>query len=434
MGVQENTLPSAPCGLEQDRAGTGPWRQVGPHLINVLLVEDDDVDGLLTKRHLERAFGERLSVTWAQTCREAQALLAPNHFDFAVVDYRLPDGSGVEVIKAARAQGWTAPLFLLTGHLQQEFDLEAMEAGASGCLIKGQTGVIELERTLRYALDQTFERERLQQQVRSLQLLNLELTLAKQEADRKTGGDDGESALSEQALNDQQQQFIAMVSHEFRTPLALIDVLMQRLERDKTEIAPDEIGEIAAKVRNRIAGLTELLASSYQASRSLDGEVELCARQVDLLALLTLVCDNHRAVSNHPVDLTIESLPDRALLDSVLIEHILNNLISNAEKYSPDGAPISVRAVHQDGEVRIHVKDQGLGIPPAEQSRVFEKYFRASTSRGLPGTGIGLWISNLFAVLHRGVITLESEEAVGSTFTLALPARLEDGRAISPAA
>ena len=99
------------------------------------------------------------------------------------------------------------------------------------------------------------------------------------------------------------------------------------------------------------------------------------------------------------------------------------NLVENAMKYSVDGGPVDVRLHDEPGRVRIEVTDQGLGIPPAEQERIFEKFYRldAEMSRGVGGSGLGLFISREIITQMGGVLSVQSVEGVGSTFTVTLP-------------
>ena len=112
--------------------------------------------------------------------------------------------------------------------------------------------------------------------------------------------------------------------------------------------------------------------------------------------------------------------------DESLLRQVLVNLVENALKYSVDGGQIDLRLHDEPGRVRIEVEDRGLGIPPVEQERIFEKFYRldAAMSRGVGGSGLGLFISREIVTQMEGSLSVRSVEGVGSTFTVTLPRHL----------
>jgi signal transduction histidine kinase len=108
--------------------------------------------------------------------------------------------------------------------------------------------------------------------------------------------------------------------------------------------------------------------------------------------------------------------------DASLLSQLFCNLLSNAVKYSPDGARIEIAAAQEDAQVRVSIKDHGIGIPQGELERVFERYYRGSNTSGIGGSGVGLSLVRSIVDLHKGSISLESTEGRGSCFTLRFPA------------
>lgn len=108
-------------------------------------------------------------------------------------------------------------------------------------------------------------------------------------------------------------------------------------------------------------------------------------------------------------------------MDSSLLRHIVNNLLSNALKYAPDDSPVTLTVRTEPEQIIFIVKDRGIGIPDADQGRLFETFHRAANAKGVPGTGLGLAIVKESVDQHRGTITIESQEGVGTTVTVALP-------------
>src|SRR5690606_34108655 len=119
----------------------------------------------------------------------------------------------------------------------------------------------------------------------------------------------------------------------------------------------------------------------------------------------------------------MENLPRAIEADTTLLEQAVQNLISNALKYSPPGSPVTVRAARVGSDIVIEVADQGVGVPADELDSLFRRFYRARTAEGIPGTGIGLSFAAQIMDLHRGRVEVNSVEGQGSTFTLRFPFR-----------
>jgi PAS domain S-box-containing protein len=229
----------------------------------------------------------------------------------------------------------------------------------------------------------------------------------------------------ERALEQLKSDFISTISHELRTPLAAIygaSMTLQRADIDLAAVRTDELLQVISTEAERLARtINEILWASRLESGTLQLSIESCdGRQLAESVVAA-------AKTHLPPSLTLEleaapSIP-RVAADPDKVRQVLTNLIDNAVKYSPDGGPIRV-AVEPDGRyVRFVVRDSGLGIPAAEQERVFEKFYRLDPhlTRGVGGTGLGLYICR--ELVHRmdGRISVESQEAKGSTFVVELP-------------
>lgn len=232
----------------------------------------------------------------------------------------------------------------------------------------------------------------------------------------------------ERELNGLQRQFVSMVSHEFRTPLAIIDGTIQRLVRKPDKVTAKRIGEMGKKIRGSVARLIGLIESVLDAAHLEEGRIKY---QPDACAIRDILLDlrntYQEAYPEHRIDLDADDLPAQITADERLLRQIFSNLVSNAVKYSPDGSVVEIRGrCADDGTFRVDVQDNGVGIPEAERSRLFERFFRASTSTGITGTGIGLHLTQYFVQLHQGAIDMESIEGEGSTFTVQLPIHAPD--------
>lgn len=232
-----------------------------------------------------------------------------------------------------------------------------------------------------------------------------------------------EALEKEHELNGLQRQFVSMVCHEFRTPLAIIDGHAQRLLRRRNDISPDRLETSLSKVRTAIVRLTELMESVLSASRLEAGTIRMELAPCNVSAMIEDLASSYREI-NPTYDITtdVEGLPERFTIDEKLMRQVVSNLLSNAIKYSPDSAEVRIQATtSDDGGISIAVRDQGLGIPKAELERLFERFFRASTSVGIAGTGIGLHMVKALVDMHDGRVEVDSEEGVGTTFSVHLP-------------
>lgn len=226
----------------------------------------------------------------------------------------------------------------------------------------------------------------------------------------------------ERKISELYRSFGAMVSHQFRTPLAIIDASMQRLIRAAERMTPAQVVERASKVKTATERLTHLIESILRADRFLE-QVDIQLQRFSLADLVKELIDRH--VFLHPsrqVIFTVEHNKDlQAIFDPVLVNEIIVNLLSNADKYSPADREIRVDIYQHEQWVCCQIKDQGRGIADKDLAHIFQRYYRATSVVDVAGTGIGLYVATELAELQRGRVTVSSEEDIGSVFTLYMP-------------
>lgn len=227
----------------------------------------------------------------------------------------------------------------------------------------------------------------------------------------------------ERQISGLHRTFISVVSHQFRTPIAIIDSSAQRMIRRSEDMPPEEIASRAEKIRNACLRLTRLVESTLNAARLDKGEISFTPRPADLRDLLQLVRESQPEGDQDRIVLDCKGIPEVMLFDATLLEQAVQNLVSNALKFSPPGGEVMIGAEISDDMVVIAVRDGGIGIPAEEIPKLFQRYFRASTAEGIPGTGIGLSFAAHIANLHGGRVDVASEEGRGSTFSLLFPYR-----------
>jgi len=231
-----------------------------------------------------------------------------------------------------------------------------------------------------------------------------------------------EALENEQRLTDKQRNFISMTSHEFRTPLTIIDGHAQRLIKMSARIAPAEIADRGTRIRRAVLRMTSIMESLLTASQLLDGHGVFQPAELDPRGLLHEACQTHReATRGTNIIEDYAGLPAAIHGDSKLLFHAFSNLIANAVKYSSSGSPIEVRASEESGWLVVRVTDYGIGIAPRDREHLFERYYRGGNATGIAGTGVGLHFVAMVVMLHHGEVAAESVEGVGSTFIVRLP-------------
>lgn len=222
-------------------------------------------------------------------------------------------------------------------------------------------------------------------------------------------------------------EFITLASHQLRTPLSAIRWYAELLGDAEVGLGETEKGyveEIDRSVRRMIA----LLGALLNAARIEDETVRPTLMDADLSELVRETvkesedvfgkCDVHPEFSLPPSPVVLRT-------DPVLLRVVLQNLFSNAAKYSPKGSSVAVRLSTRDGDAVIEVEDHGMGIPKTDQERIFEKFFRAQNVRQIDtdGNGLGLYISKSIIERLGGDMSFESVEKKGTTFTVTLPVK-----------
>jgi signal transduction histidine kinase len=215
-------------------------------------------------------------------------------------------------------------------------------------------------------------------------------------------------------------EFVGLASHELRTPLTPlrleIDALSRRLERGQpVGDLPDRL----ARMRRNVERLRALVDEMLDTSRVSAGRLALEPERLDVTALVRAVADRLGAPDGRVVVEAAASLVE-AWADPRRIEQVVENLVSNALKFGGD-RPVRIRVDRADGRARIAVSDDGPGVSPEDQARIFERFERAAPARHFGGLGLGLWLVREIVEAHGGRVTLESSPGRGSIFTVLLP-------------
>ena len=230
----------------------------------------------------------------------------------------------------------------------------------------------------------------------------------------------------EYALERARSDFVATASHELRTPLAAVYGAARTLRRTDIEIPADQQERFLDIIVSETERLTAIVSQILIAGQLEDGRVDVATAATDLEPLLESVLASTRLRAPERIELRFERNGDRAvaLADEDKLRQVVVNLLDNAIKYSPDGGEVTLELAGGAGRVRLTVRDQGLGIPPGEQERIFEKFYRLdpALTRGVGGSGLGLFISRELVSRMGGSLTVRSQPGNGAAFVVDLPA------------
>ncbi|MBV9476001.1 MAG: PAS domain-containing protein [Acidobacteria bacterium] len=227
-----------------------------------------------------------------------------------------------------------------------------------------------------------------------------------------------------QELDRKKDEFLSVASHELRTPLTTIKGYTQLLAQTVNDLAPEERATYINAVLGEIERMMGLISELLDVSRIETNRLQIHPQTIRWIEFIEGRVSAFRV--QHPTrDMRFDAHAAESLViaDPDRMRQVVDNLLSNALKYSPEGSDIEVRVAEEEGVMRTSVSDRGIGIPRDEIPQLFERFHRARnvSSRYYGGLGLGLYIARAIVEAHGGVITVESEEGSGSTFTMTLP-------------
>lgn len=374
-------------------------------LIKVLFVDDNEGDYVLTRCLLSEIESGRFELDWVATYDAALEVMGRQQHDVYLLDYRLGEHDGLELLREALRRGVKAPMIMLTGLGDRQVDIEAMQAGAADYLVKGQIDASLLERSIRYALERA----------RTLEAL-------------RKARDELEAIL------DLREDLSRMIMHDmgnFLTSIMLLtELLLKRSTIAPHTIAPEYVKEIE-EIHTLVQRLNSFLNDMLIAAKMEAGKLSLNRSMVDINQLVRAVERNHSVIAqtreiNLVIDLPEESR--RILLDANLFQRVLDNLIANALKFSPSGSTVTLHVEYpgagtasklQEPGVRIQVLDEGPGIAEAHRDRIFDRFEIVALKReGVSQFGLGLAFCKMVVEAHGGEIFVRANEPKGAIFTV----------------
>lgn len=357
--------------------------------IRVLLVDDDEDEYIITRRIISEIVGRKHLLDWAATYEQGLAMIVEGNHDIYLIDYRLDEKTGLELLQEAIAQGCIQPMILLTGQEDREVDMQAMKSGAWDYLVKGRIDARTLERAIRYTLEHR-------------KVLDVVLESQKQ-----------------------REKFVATLTHDLKTPIKAEFRIFELLLAERFgPITEDQKSVIYEMLRsNRF--MYQMVDNLLTAFKFEGGHLVLRMEMIDInelvstsvnMDLMGLAQDKQQTLS---LDLA-QSLP-AIPADALEVKRVIYNLIQNAVNYTPKNGKIIVRSWFADHCVWVSIEDTGPGIDQVIQKSLFEPYASMAKRYRHVGTGLGLYISKKIIEAHQGQLLVDSQLGQGSKFSFSLP-------------
>src|SRR5438132_9467131 len=404
-----------------------------PEQLKVLVVDDEE-SVVVTIKAILQLDGYNVATTTSGV--QARAMVRDVEYDLVLTDLRLEDGDGLDVLKAVRENHPETITIMLTGYASLESAIQAIRAGAYDYLVKPS----EVEE-LRSTVARGIERRRLGQELRArvIELERANREIANLNSSLQLRIDEATAELKERyeqlkELDRMKSQFLSIASHELKTPITamsgFLQVALRRVRRLSEGAGPSPVAEGLRGITEQLdvvyrqtTKLARLVDELLDVSRFQTGRIEFRYGDVDLGELADEVAMRMQlTTTTHQIKVKREN-GAVVTADRDHIEQVLNNLVTNAIKYSPGGGSIVIAVGREDGGVRVSVRDQGIGIPEKELESIFGLDYRSPdrAARDQAGMGLGLYISKEIVNRHGGRIWAESNGEGGSTFHVALP-------------
>jgi len=375
--------------------------------IRVLLVDDDEDDYLIIRNVISKIHDSPFKLEWTASIGEAADIIEEADHDIYLIDYRLGEANGLELLSRFDLVQRPQPFIILTGAGDERVERRAMRMGVADYLVKGTLDPELLSRVLHYSLQRKhIEAQRVEQ-------------------------------LME--INRSKDEFIALASHQLRTPATAVkQYIGMILEGYTGDVTPEQKRFLQSAYdsnERQIQVVNDILRVAKLDLK----KIVLKKQSLNIIKLIDSI--THDLMSQFEgrdqiVSFNKPASPVMAPIDSEYIRMAVGNIIDNASKYTPEGKHIWITVKPEEkGQIAVIIKDEGVGIPEEGIGKLFKKFSRVENplSVKVGGTGLGLYWANEVIELHGGKIAVTSQVDKGTAFIISLPARDESTAAGKPA-
>jgi signal transduction histidine kinase len=388
--------------------------------LKILIVEDDSVSALLLQRALEKNAHKIVGI--ADTGEKALDILEDNFVDIVMMDINLAgELDGIKTTEIINEK-YDIPVVYLSASSDAETLNKVVGTNPSAYVIK-PFNIRELNMVIELAIFKDRKEKELQKLNNELEEKVKQRTAELYEANKELT----KALEKEREINELKSRIVLNVSHGFKTPLTSILSSAQLLQiyAEKEHPMKQKITKHAFKIEHSVRALNNLLTSVLFFGKADENKLEFRPKKIFSAAFVKELLDTVKAGIDNEVTIKAEvgELPKTITSDPELIYQVFENLLSNAVKYSKDRRQVEFRLNFADNKLLAQVTDKGIGIPKSEQSKLFDRFFRAKNVGIVEGSGLGLSIVKKCLDVLNGEITFESEMDKGTTFFVTIPVK-----------
>ena len=384
-----------------------------------LLIVDDLPENLLALEALIKR--EDRQVFKALSADEALSLLLEHEFAMAILDVQMPGMNGFELAELMRGTEKTKNIpivFVSAAGRELNYAFKGYESGAVDFLHK-PLDIHAVKSKVNVFVDLYRQSKAMKQQVEALEQSRREQEALLQRLQST-------QLELEQAVR-MRDDFMSIVAHEVRTPLngLILETQLRKMHLARENAAAFTLDKMHAMVdrdERQIKSLIRLIEDMLDVSRIRTGKLSIRPSRFDLSALVRGLLQNFAPqidAAESSVSLDADE-PIEGNWDEFRIEQVISNLLTNALRYGAK-SPIAVKVYSENGQARVEVQDQGIGIGEENQKRIFQQFERVTAKHAVAGLGLGLFISEQIVTAHGGTITVESRIGEGALFRVCLP-------------
>lgn len=386
--------------------------------LRILIVEDDSVSALLLQRALEKNAHQIIGI--ADTGEKALEMLDEYGADIVMMDINLAgELDGIKTTEIINEK-FDIPVVYLSASSDAETLNKVVGTNPSAYVIK-PFNIRELNMVIELAIFKDRKEKELQKLNNELEEKVKQRTAELFEANKELT----KALEKEREINELKSRIVLNVSHGFKTPLTSILSSAQLLQiyAEKEHPLKQKIAKHASKIEHSVRALNNLLTSVLFFGKADENKMEYKPKKVFLTTFVKELLDTVKAGIENDVTIKadIGSLPKTVTTDPDLLYQILENLLSNAVKYSKDGKEVNFKLSMENNRLLASVSDKGIGIPKAEQGKLFDRFFRGGNVGIVEGTGLGLSIVKKCIEMLEGDISFESEAGKGTIFHVSIP-------------
>jgi two-component system, sensor histidine kinase and response regulator len=407
-----------------------------PHLENaiVLIADDESLIRMQVRRVMEQAGYKVVETSNSEECLLTYVSLQP---DIVLLDAVMAGMDGFECCKRLQMlpESYHAPVLMITGLDDKESVDLAFDSGASDYITKPIHWPLLLHRVRNLIQQSQIYREleeanytlELRVQARTQELEEaLESLQIEAEERKKAEGKVRQSLAKEKDLSEMKSRLINTLSHEFRTPLSLISLASEFLEMKPNLAEPEKRSRKFSQIRVNVKRITRTLDDALMINRGESGQILFHTSLTNFVPFCQRLATEWEFLKGEKHTIKFQSFDNvySIPIDMNLMEQALTHLFTNAIRYSPEGGEIMISIASQAKMLCFEISDRGIGIPEPDQSKIFDKFYRASNANsipGSPGAGLGLSIVKQIIDLHNGKIKVESKLDQGTRITVILP-------------